>query len=591
MHPLTVFHDVNGFDSLAVSCKDEQGRRTFVCYPRPRSPHVVCVRDDGTRSLHAAAPVAFEPAYGQRIAEARWYPVVMPWRVTVPAGLALPDQPPEWLVEVLLFVWGDQRRLAALHVGGTTWRFDSAQDALDHAHRHSGCDLLYLCTTLAVQEFERYRTTHGAFECSRRLPLVCVPDDFVRVTALGEHYRQPAFSPRPDDVYSESRLGEICAAYAEHRQRWLAQRDIPAMMFALARITGLPLHAVASPRQTELADALIECTWAAAPLDFPPPEPVPASVERDQSKFRGASVLDAVRGIHYCRVLMPDVGSLYPNVVREFLADEYPLYARVFEIMLRERATAQTPDQAAALKVCGNSVFGSRTHGRYPDRRLAELIAEYGRRVQQESLALLAGTLPQHARVLAGDTDSLALWLHESVSAQTLVATLNGQRIFTRYKPDVDAFVALLLINNKSWAGLRADGSVVTRGLMQNRSITPRFVVPAHREWIHRLLTERAFAANSALQDEWIQQQRTALRAQAWSAADLACHPKPTADHPGSDRAQMHLFGMAAPVALCEYVQPGRSWPPVDIDYLLRVYFTDELARHLDVLRRGPAAA
>lgn len=583
----------------------------LTCFPNPHDAHTVLVscRDDGQRTLRAEEPLrprvircrgaerefvdqwpGFTPAHGHRAAaddDSLLYSVPPHWRLRAPD---MPVQKPPWLRCVLLFVWSDT--MAAVHFDGDTCVVDSTSRALGLLRtRRWSPDVLFVCTQAAADAVRQRRNQLGWLAVAQWAPVVCAPDNFARSTSLdraadgsGAWYRPP-FLLDPLAHMSAVARQEAAHRLAVHRAQWIEERALLDMMFALVELTRLPLHEVAEAQQTVLADALIERTWCDDPLNVPPPRLAPPGGPSDEERrrFAGASVLDARIGLHCGTVLWPDVSSLYPNVVREYLADDYPLYATLFARMIEFRRDQRDPVRAGSAKVVTNAVFGSRKHGRYRDVQLAERIAECGRRVQRESIEAVRAAV-YGVELLGGDTDALAWAVRGDVATTraALLTALNGQRRFALYKAQMDEFSCVLLVNNKSWAGLRADdGRIVTKGLAQNKSDTPRFVLASHHEWCRLVLTDVTFQTNAAVRTEWLERRAAQLVATRHALRDLVVWPKPTLQHPETERGYLLVARTRTEVPYVEYARPGRSRLPVDVARLVQLYLVNPLrAQH-----------
>lgn len=482
---------------------------------------------------------------------------------------------------------------AAYQPDGTCTITTSARDAFD---RMPSTDVLFVCTAEAQSAVDTERLQVGWRRFVETLPVVCNCDQFARVASLdrasdgsASWYRPPfVFDPRWVCALSDTRRAQLVTALARHRFDWIQTRGIVSMMFSLSLLTRLPLHEIAVARQTMLADALVEWVWMRDPLALDAPRLVLGDpTDSELRRFKGASVLKAKTGMHRGTVLFPDVRSLYPSVVLEYMQAEYPLIAELFRLMIELRANEHNPVHAASIKLITNSRFGTFKYGYYRDAELAERITAAGRRVQAESLEALQSSGITGVEVIAGDTDSLALAVQSDCDLAALqprlVAALNGSRRFALYKADVDHFSAVFFINDKCWAGVRdADGQIVTRGFPQNRSVTPRFLLPSHREWTWRVLSGEA--GDSAARLAWIEKRAAELRAARPPLNDLVVWPKPTNKHPDTDRGYLVVRPVQQHVPYSAYVRPGETRAPVDIDYLVKVYFVDELTRHSHVL-------
>ena len=391
--------------------------------PRPRIVRrnvVTGARDYGDHEWRSSRP----PVHGERVGDHEHFALPPDWRWSLPDDTALPTAEPEWLRCTLFFVWGPARVAALANLcGGTIEVFWNASDAIN-ALRGGGdnnkwsTDVLLVCTAEAQDVVEEERSRRGWLDFARTLPVVCPVDLFVRTTSLDRtadgaaSWYRPPFHFAPDKAFqmSERRRNDMAEALAADRRQWIDERRVVSMMFSLCELTRLPLHEVAVAQQTMLADALVEVVWMAVPLDLDAPRVVhgdPTSAEL--SHFEGASVLSARLGLHVKDVLMPDVRSLYPSVVLEYMRDEYPLMAEVFRVMIERRQSETDPVRAASLKVTTSSRYGTLKYGRYRDTTLAQRITAAGRDVQAESLRALADSSMFGLTVIAGDTDSLAI--------------------------------------------------------------------------------------------------------------------------------------------------------------------------------------
>ena len=602
-HIITAFHDPANASCMLVSARTAPDKpRDLYSVPRDR-PHIVRrniltgVREDATQLWHHD----YAPVHGQRVDEHEYYQLPPDWRWSLPAGQTLPIVEPEWLRCTLLFVWGSERvaALCDLRDGRTDvfWRAEEALHAL-RGEWSAITDVLLVCTAEAQDVVEEDRSRRGWREFARALPIVCPVDLFVRTTSLDRTadgtpswYRPPFhFAPDGACVMSERRRNDMVEALVDDRRRWVNERRVVPMMFSLCELTRLPLHEVAVAQQTMLADALVETVWMAAPLDFDAPRVVHGDPTADElSHFTGANVLTAQLGLHRKPVLMPDVRSLYPSVVLEYMRDDYPLMAEVFRVMIERRSNERDPVRAASLKVTTSSRYGTLKYGRYRDTALAQRITAAGRDVQAESLRALAASSLVGLTVIAGDTDSLAISVEPGCMTASLqarlVRVLNAERRFALYKDQIDCFSCVFFISNKSWAGVRAsDDVVVTRGFPQNKSVTPRFMLDAHCEWVRLVLRDAAFAQTESTRLVWIAARAVELRATQWPVADLVVWPKPTRDHPETDRGYVVLRHSRKHVPYHEHMRAGTSRLPVDVDYMVQLYFVDELERQSHLL-------
>ena len=585
---LTLFHCPSDPSCVLVSCKI-MCERVLVKVARD-APIYILARSDGTleRLSHAELGLNFEPIYGQPLSGGRVFPVPPPWTLSL-SSVSLPDSRPDWFECLVLFAWSPVlAAIARVDDGQVLERFASPELAVQWLTDVAVVDTVMVIGAFAQQAIDEYQQKHGALERWRTLPVLCDPDQFIRGASMDRSATgAPVWYRPPFDfegtTASDAVVIESVAALVAHRCAWVREMRVLPTMFELARLTRLPLHVVARPQQTELADALIERVWMENLDTLAPPELV-RHEEDDDRKFRGAGVLDAWKGLHTRAVAMPDVRSLYPNVVREWLSDTYPLMARLFAMMIKTRAECTDPVARSATKVITNAVFGSRKHGRYRCIELAEEITALGRRVQEESIERVK-TLTGVA-VIGGDTDALAVVIEQRLdTAQTvehLVRTLNAERTYVLYNEKVEVYQPFFFVSNKSWAGVDA-GRIVTRGLMQNRSVTPQFVLPAHREWIRRVLLDGLFRVAS-VRAPWIQDTADELCASCPPLDQLMVWPKPTRDHPSIDRGYFVLKNSHTQVPRRAYMNSRHSWPPVDIEYLVRIYFTDEVLRHHELL-------
>lgn len=496
-----------------------------------------------------------------------------------------PATPPADLRIALLLVWPGGSAVCAQSPG---WA--PVIDGADVLLTALNTDVLFVCGDAAVAAVDAFEQRHGLRERYRVAPVLCDPDQFVRGASLDRDaagqpvwYKPPVdFVPDPVGM-SGAYIRTRASALIEHRRAWIDAMRIVPTMFALSHLTQLPLHMVARPQQTQIADALIDSVWAEHPSELPPPViNMGDGGGAHHAKFRGASVLAAKQGLHLGWVALPDVQSLYPSTVREFLADEYPLIARLFEQMINARRAATDPITNKSLKVCTNAVFGSRKHGRYQCVVLSERIAALGRQVQDESVARMANVAG--VTVLGGDTDALALGIDADLPLDELltdvVRVLNAGRTHVLYNTVVDVYRPFFFVSNKSWAGVeRHTGRIVTRGLMQNRSVAPQFVLPKHEEWVRRVLLDKSFL-DAATRLAWIDATARELEQTPHRLDQLLVWPKPTHVHPDTDRGYFVLCDTHQHVPRREYLDPRKQWPPVDVAYLVRVYFADEVRRH-----------
>jgi len=568
---------------VLLACRAE-GSSIRHLLPAPRAVRdVVVVSDDGSIQLLPGDPSQPIVPHGARRDSRRFYPLSLAWRVD-PVH-ELPRTAPDWLVCAGLAVW--RAGVAAVGVFGRNQVrvFGTLAHALEWLYA-LGADIVFAMTPEAVHALEAQRTTLGHAEFRRRVPVLCDPDQFIRGaninrTPEGEpvFYRAPLLFVPPADAHP-LRVREVATHLFAHREQWIAAVEVIPMMFALSALSGLPLHETAVPQQTALADALIECTWLQAPTEVPPPELMRGQDAEDEEKFKGGGVLEATLGFSEW-VYHPDVRSLYPNCTREFLGAEYPLLARLFGQMIDLRAAESDPVRKRGYKTLTNAVFGSRLYGLYRNRVVAEKITAAGRQVQRESLQRLAAW--GYATLVAGDTDSLAV-MSAMRSAQysdafrnELVERLNTGRAFVLYNTTVDVYSRMLFISDKSWAGVRhPSGDIVTRGFMQNRSTTPAFLLPAHREWTQRMLCDHEFDPV-----RWLEITAKTLVSAQHPLGDLVVWPKPTNAHTSSDRGYFVVAPTREHVPYAEYMDSAHEQLPVDVAYLVEMYFTAELRRHL----------
>lgn len=586
MNALTAFHDPRRYGQALVSVRDESTGNRVLIPVRRRQPRVV-LRSIADGTLSDGGWPGFWPAHGEIIGDHAYYALPPEWRVN--ADVQLPTEEPDWLRCVLLFVWGPAKisALACLKGCRQPEAFGSPVAAFDALRNSWKPDILFVCTVRAREALNQLQSTTDRFDLLTWLPVVCFPDEFARAASLdsngGWYQPQILFNPDKNTV----RMGRRLDALTQHRARWIADRGIVAMIFALSRITGLLIHQVADLQQTQLADALIEQTWASNPLVLQPPQL--AVVAETDNHFEGGSVLEATLGLVKATVLWPDLSSLYPNVVREYLADEYPLFARLFSTLIELRQKQVTPIWALTIKVVTNSVFGTRKFGRFPDPGLAARITECGRLVQTES----KDSLLRHVggvSVCAGDTDALAIRLNPNNDTPTtrkaVLAALNGTRKHALYKERMDEFSCVFFVTNKSWAGLRSDNhEIETRGLAQNKSGTPKFVLPAHQEWIRLVLTDEKFQRNADERTRWIEQQSAWLRNTPHRVDDLVVWPKPTRAHMDTERGYLVLAGSREHASFIDYMTGPYVYRPVDVSYLVEQYFTKELLRQHELIK------
>lgn len=570
---------------------------------RVARPHPRVIRrhvDDGSLDECFDWSGRYPPAHGQVRGQYEHYALPPDWRWSLPAELALPTSPPPWLHCTMLFVWDEVAAASSLD-DPRELRIEWHADELV---RSLAADILLVCTPAAEHALQQYRASVGWAPFTTALPVVCAVDAFARNTSLdraadgsASWYRAPfQFRPSAAVALSQHRRDELVAALVQHRREWLQSRRVIEMMFSLSEMTRLPLHEAAAAGRTAIADALVEQTWMLAPLSIPPPQLTPPAESTEKATpFEGGSVIKAELGLHRRPVLMFDVSSLYPNVVLEYLAAEQPLLAAMFRRMIELRAGERDPVRASSLKVATNARYGSLLYGLYRNAPLAASITAEGRRVQQESLAALREQTFSGIDVIAGDTDSLVVAISPAIDNEFLVprllSVLNGSRQYARYKADVDRMSVVFFVNNKNWAGLRADsGEIVTRGLAQNRSVTPRFVLQAHHDWIRLVLTDEFFQSQADQRAAWIRTRGQQLRQAQWPVADLVVWPKPTRKHPDPDRGYLVVAPSHEHVPYLDYIRSGRRQMPVDVDYLLQTYFYDDLARHSALLPGGREA-
>ena len=588
-YPLTAFHDPSDRLCMLVSIRSELSLpRTLVKVVRPLPQLIARCIKTGTKKQCDASRIDFVPAHGQIVDGVEYFAIPPDWRVSLPLHIQLPSRAENWLRCMAYFVWGELGVAAVCDVvHGTVHVFWNPQDAINTID----ADILFVCTQEAERAIECTRKSMSWISFASRFPVICNPDQFATATSLDRPpntwYHTPFFfCPTQDEALSLHMRDTYANALVAHRCAWIRQLGIVQMMFSLSVMTKMPLHEVANPHQTQIADALIEQTWMEAPFEFDAPSIVRDEIDYEDTmkRFKGASVLDARLGLDQISLTaMPDVSSLYPNTVIEYLSDEYPLYARLFQKMLHKRSIQSDPLLAESTKVCTNSVFGSRKYGRYRCPRLAEQITECGRKVQSESLDQLHLHLPR-VRVIGGDTDSLVLTIPPFVDpAQfipSIVRVLNGNRKHTVYKADVALFSSIFFVNNKCWAGVRADtGQVVTRGLAMNRSSVPRFVLQSHMEWIDYVLRDESFNTSRTVREEWIRRRADILRKTQHLIADLVVWPKPTRVHANINRAYVVVVFSQKHVPYCKYMQLGKTQLPVDVDYLVKIYFESDVNR------------
>lgn len=599
---LTAYHDPSaGGQHMLVSARSAAGEpRALHRIARPR-PRVIRRRiDDGSLDECFDWSGRYPPAHGQVCGQYEHYALPPDWRWSLPAELALPTSPPSWLRCSMLFVWDDVAAVASLQDPGElriAWHFDELAGALS-------TDILLVCTPLAEHALTQHRAAVGWMSFTAALPVVCTVDAFARNTSLdrtadgsASWYRAPfQFRPSSAVALSLQRRDELVASLVQHRREWLQERRVIDMMFSLSEMTRLPLHEAAAAGRTAIADALVEQTWMLEPLNLPPPQLTPRDESTEKTTtFEGGSVINAELGLHRRPVVMFDVSSLYPNVVLEYMSAEQPLLAAMFRRMIALRASERDPVRASSLKVATNARYGSLLYGLYRNAPLAAAITAEGRRVQHESLAALREHTFPGIDVIAGDTDSLVIAILPAVDSVNLVpqllSVLNGSRQYARYKSDVDRMSVVFFVNNKNWAGMRAgSGEIVTRGLAQNRSVTPRFVLQAHHDWIRLVLTDELFQSQADRRTAWIRARGQQLRQAQWPIADLVVWPKPTRKHPDLDRGYVVVAPSREHVPYRDYIRSGRNQLPVDVDYLLQTYFYDDLARQSALLPGGGGA-
>ena len=592
---LTAFHDPRNASQMLVSARESDGspRRLFeVARPTPRIVRRNTIT--GHRSDCVDWPYLRPPVHGQVHDNNEHYAVPPDWRWSLPFDL--PTEIPLWLRCTLFFSWDDGFVVAAHEChSATTHVYHSHREAFDAMPT---TDILIVCTATAQEAVEAERARLGWRAFVETLPVVCMCDSFARTASLdrthdgsASWYRAPfLFEPRRLCHLSPLRCQQLVHALVIHRASWISSRGVVSTMFALSSLTRLPLHEIAVAQQTMLADALVEWVWMRDPLALDAPRPVHGDPsDQELERFKGASVLNAKTGLHRCTVLFPDVRSLYPSVVLEYMQEEYPLMAELFRLMIELRASERDPVRAASLKVITSSRYGTLKYGRYRNVALAERITEAGRQVQAESLAALEASGLQGIEVIAGDTDSLAIALTGQEDTPEfrahLVDLLNGARRYSLYKSSIDCFSRVFFINNKSWAGVRSgDGEIVSRGFPQNRSVTPRFLLESHHEWTRLVLLSAPSEFDEARRRVWIDTRAAELRQNGVPLADLVVWPKPDAKHPDANRGYLVVKPGREHIAYADYMRLGESKRPVDVDYLVKIYFVDELMRHSQVL-------
>lgn len=588
MQALTAFHDPAKHSCMLVSIRrNNESRRELVRVDRPYPQLVACCTITGKKSIVDRPPFAFVPAHGQVIGDAQYFAIPPDWRVSLPVEYVLPHQQEAWMRCVAFFVWGE-RGIAATQdlVTGAIQIFWDSVEAINSLD----VDILFVCTPEAVEAIEQKRRSLNWSSFSSLFPVICNPDQFATATSLdrppnGWYHAPFFFSPDCRRVMSLKMRNLYATALTTHRCEWIKRLGIIPMIFSLAALTKMPLHEIASPHQTQIADALIEQTWIDEPLQLDAPLVVRGEMDDECTKrFKGGSVLDATLGLHQTSLTaMPDVSALYPNVVREYLSDEYRLMARLFEKMIGRRSLQLDPVLADSVKLCTNSVFGSRKYGRYRCPRLSEQITECGRNVQKESLEALANELPT-VRVVGGDTDSLVIRLRHGCDVpqtiSSIVRVINGSRKFALYKSDVALYSSVFFVNNKCWAGVEAStGKIVTRGLALNRASIPKFVLQSHAEWISLVLKDESFNTSKSVREEWINARATLLRTIRHSIADLVIWPKPTREHSDINRAYVVVAPSRKHVPYSTYMELGTSQLAPDVDYLVEIYFEADILR------------
>jgi hypothetical protein len=471
-----------------------------------------------------------------------------------------------------------------------------------------GADVLFVDTSSDAQRMLTEWESHYGSAAVWQLfgGGVCDPDAFLLDANLNRAadgspvwYRAPFVLHSHWALYAPGTLHALARQLARHRVAWIAEHRLLDYALQLAALTGLSLHDTLRPRQSQLADAIIEATWIDNAERLPPPRlassaaAADAPTTGDGKHFKGGAVIDAELGLYEGCVLQFDVRSMYPSVARQ-LGDA--VMHELFSSLIAMRRRESNSVRAQALKYLANVTFGTRVHGAYRDVSLGERIAAAGRAVLESGVERVRAALlcerTVRARVLSGDTDSLFVALEpcngHPVSVEQarreLLALLNSEQaegVEFACVADVDW---LFQLNKKCYVAHErnaSDEQLTTRGTDDRVSETTPFAVMVHREY-HRALYRRSIL-DAERHAACVQYARAALYRVQLPGAELVCWPKPTRTHRSITRALYMCVG-GEDVPRSRMLDAAHQCPPIDLQRVARLQLDSPLARYATLL-------
>lgn len=435
------------------------------------------------------------------------------------------------------------------------------------------------CPKLLALVWKLRRNTPAAV-MRLHLPCVCDPDAFIlhanlNVDSAGTPvFYQPPFVWLPDEMaacYAPAVLEAKALELARHRVEWIRSLQILEFAQVLCAITGISFATALIPTSSEISDSMIEHTYVEGEgkLALPLHDDSPAD-------FRGGLVLDLPLGAYHGDIVVFDANSMYPSIVVEYHLD--PLLALLFHQLIAMRKEHHKASvRARALKLIANKLFGTRAHGRYANVRLAAEITRRGREVLQTAVDRAGAT--EGFRVLAGDTDSLIVLCDRD--PQILLDELNRGWKFMQFKVDAH-FMSLYMVTRKSYFAVQPNGAYYVRGLESIQSGVLPVIKRVHRDWQRRLAGNR-FGCKE-LADKWVREEAERLRAQPPdSLLDQCSHPKPTREHPRTDRARFCCSDKTF-VSRSAMMECGAAPVELGIDHWIQIQLVDPLLRYNEVL-------
>lgn len=425
------------------------------------------------------------------------------------------------------------------------------------------------------------RQTH-ARQFRMQLPCVCNPDRFIlhaniNIDDSGHPIvYSPPFHFLPDEhagCYNPDVLASKAAQLASHRIAWIQRMKILEFACSLRQITGMSFSAALTPTASKLSDAMIESVFVKSDgrFELPVRKPHP-----EKSTFEGGLVLDLPRGQFSGDIVVFDASSMYPSMVVEFNLDA--LLSELFRFLIAERQHhGKLTMNGRAIKVITNGVFGSRMHGEFADPQLAAEITRRGREVLSEAVRRTEAI--GGFTVLAGDTDSLIVLCTRA--PDILLEELNRSWSFVRFKIDA-RFMSLYMLTRKSYFAIQRTGEYYVRGLESVQSGVLPIIKSIHREWQRQvaghLLTNKSDA------DDWVTQQAARLIENPPDGLLALCStPKPTRQHPETDRAQFYREDKTF-VPRYEMMRFGSVHSSADLQYWIKLQLVEPLLRYNDAL-------